>query len=121
MIKSLIVSGAVATAAALASPVVAGPYVNIENNGGYNGGEFLGSTTDFHVGFEGSSGVYSYYVQGGPAYTKLQDVDGETELSGKIGGNVQATDNFGVYAELSFITSDDDPNYGTKLGAKWNF
>ena len=121
MIKSLIVSGAVATAAALASPVAAAPYVNIENNGGYNGGEFLGSTTDFHVGFEGSSGVYSYYVQGGPAYTKLQNVDGETELSGKIGGNVQATDNFGVYAELSFITSDDDPNYGTKLGAKWNF
>ena len=121
MIKSLIVSGAVAFAAALGSPVLAGPFLNIENNAGYNGGDHLGSTTDFHVGFDGSSGVYSYYVQGGPAYTKLQGVDGETELSGKVGGNVQATDNFGVYAELSFITTDDDPNYGTKLGAKWNF
>ena len=36
----------------------AGPYVNVENNAGFAGGDgldmdFVGSTTDFHVGIEG--------------------------------------------------------------------
>ena len=38
------------------------------------------------------------------------------ELSGKVGGSVQATDNFSVYGELSFVTTEDDPSVGTKLG-----
>ncbi len=54
MIKSLkrIASGVVAIAAALASPVLAGPYVNVENNSAYSDG-FSGAVTDLHVGYEG--------------------------------------------------------------------
>jgi len=118
MIKVLAVavSGVLAGSAALA-----GPYVNVENNAGYSGGDYLGATTDFHVGFEGAQDVYSYYVQGGPAYSSPQGEDGEFELSGKIGGNVQATDQFGVYGELSFITADEDPSVGSKIGVKYSF
>ena len=43
------------------------------------------------------------------------------ELSGKVGGSVQASENFSIYGELSFITAEDDPAVGTKLGAKWSF
>ena len=43
------------------------------------------------------------------------------ELSGKIGGSVQATENVSVYGELSFITAEDEPSIGTKLGAKYTF
>jgi len=103
------------------SAAMAGPFINIENNGGYSGGDYLGATTDFHVGFEGSQDDYSYYVQGGPAYVSPQGDDGEFELSGKIGGNVQATDQFGVYGELSFITADEDPSVGSKIGMKYSF
>ncbi len=117
MIKPLAiaVSGVLAGSAALA-----GPYVNVENNGGYQD-EYLGSTTDLHVGFEGGDGPYGYYIQAGPAIVSPADGDAEFELSGKVGGSVQASENFSVYAELSFITAEDDPAIGTKLGAKYNF
>ena len=117
MIKALAlaVSGVLVGSAALA-----GPYVNVENNGGYQDG-FLGSTTDIHVGFEGSSDVYGYYVQGGPAIVAPDGDDAEMEISGKIGGSVQATDSFGIYGEVSFITDDIDPIFGTKVGVKVNF
>ena len=60
-------------------------------------------------------------MQGGPALVSPQGEDSEFELSGKIGGNVQATEQFGIYGELSFITAEDDPSVGTKLGVKWSF
>ena len=121
MIKSL-VFGAAAGALALAPlSAIAGPYVNVENNGGYSGGDYAGSVTDFHVGFEGSDGAYGYYLQGGPALVAPDGGDSEFELSGKIGGSVQASEAFGVYGELSFITAEDDPSIGTKFGVKYNF
>lgn len=115
------VFGVIGTAAVLASPALAGPYVNVENNGGYSGGDYVGSATDFHVGYEGGDGVYSFYAQGGPALISPQGEDSEFELSGKVGGNIQTTENFGVYGELSFVTTDDDPSFGTKIGAKYSF
>jgi hypothetical protein len=119
MIKRVI--GAAGMAAVLASPVYAGPYVNVENNAGFTGSDFNSSVTDTHVGFEGSDGVYGYYLQGGPAYVQPDGDDGEFELSGKIGGSVQATEQFGAYGEISFMTGDDDVSYGTKVGVKYNF
>ena len=48
MIKSAI---ALAAAAPLmAAPALAGPYVNVETNAGWTGGDYTGSTTDLHVG-----------------------------------------------------------------------
>ena len=118
MIKAfaVAVSGVLAGSAALA-----GPYVNVENNAGYSGGDYQGATTDVHIGFEGGDGVYSYYAQGGPAYVSPQNEDGEFELSGKLGGSVQATEQFGLYGELSFITAEEDPSVGSKIGVKYNF
>ena len=118
MIKAfaVAVSGVLAGSAALA-----GPYVNVENNAGYSGGDYLGAVTDFAIGFEGADGVYSYYAQGGPAFVSPQGEDGEFELSGKVGGNVQVAENVGIYGELSFLTAEEDPSDGTKFGVKWAF
>ena len=120
MIKTLIASGVAVSAAALASPALAGTYLNVENNAGYQDG-YQGSTTDLHVGYEGGDGVYGFYIQGGPAYVQPDGDAGEFELSGKIGGSVQATEQFGAYGEISFMTGDDDASYGTKVGIKYTF
>jgi hypothetical protein len=120
MIKTLIASGVAVSAAALASPATAGTYVNIENNAGYQDG-YQGSTTDLHVGYEGGDATYGFYIQGGPAIVSPDGGDTDMELSGKIGGSVQASENVSIYGELSFITAEEDPSVGTKLGAKWNF
>ena len=117
MIKpfAIAVSGVLAGSAAWA-----GPYANVENNASYQDG-YNGSVTDLHIGYEGGDGTYGFYLQGGPAMVSPNGGDVEMELSGKIGGSVQATENFGVYGEISFITAEDDPAIGTKIGAKWSF
>ena len=140
MLKTLIASGVAVSAAALGSPALAGTYANVENNAGYQDG-FQGSTTDIHIGYEGGDGVYGFYLQGGPALVSPEGGDGvygfylqggpalvspsggdvDMELSGKIGGSVQASENVSIYGELSFITAEDSPSVGTKLGVNWNF
>lgn len=130
MFKTLIVSGAVATAAAaLASPAFAGPYLNIENNAGFAGGDgldmdFVGSVTDLHVGIEGGDKA-SWYMQAGPALLAPDGGDADVEFSGKIGGSVVVTEDekLSVYGEISFITVDDFDavDVGTKIGAKYAF
>ena len=121
MIKS--VFAALAAAPLFAGAAMAGPYVNVEANSGFTGSDYTGTTTDFHVGYEGSTGSIGYYVQGGPS---LQSPDGGTSatvFSGKVGGSVAATDNLGVYGEFSLATGANGGtnSYGTKAGLKYSF
>ena len=130
MIKTLIASGVAVSAVALASPAFAGPYINIENNAGFAGGDgldmdFTGSVTDFHVGIEGAGDDTSWYMQAGPALVAPDNSEGDIEFSGKIGGSVVVTADrkLSLYGEISFITVDDfdAADVGTKIGAKYNF
>ena len=115
---------AVAAAIALApAAALAGPYVNVETNAGWVGDDYTAATTDLHVGFEGEAGDASYYVQAGPAIVAVDGAETDTQFSGKAGIGVPVTDAIGVYGELSFLTADDDDDFGVggKLGAKFNF
>ena len=99
MIKTLIALAA--TTASVAGPAaIAGPYVNVEANSGFTGTDYEGSVTDIHIGYEGGNETYGFYVQGGPAVIAPEGDDGETRLSGKIGGNIAATDKLGIYGEI---------------------
>tara|TARA_R100000700_G_scaffold40700_1_gene57259 strand:- start:364 stop:753 length:390 start_codon:yes stop_codon:yes gene_type:complete len=129
MLKALIASGVAVSAVALGSPAIAGPYVNVENNAGFAGGDgldmdYTGSVTDFHVGIEGGDKA-SWYMQAGPALIQPDGDSADVELSGKIGGSVvvSADDKLSIYGEISFITVDDfdAANVGTKIGAKYSF
>ena len=129
MLKTLIASGVAVSAVVLGSPAIAGPYVNVENNAGFAGGDgldmdFVGSTTDFHVGIEGGDKA-SWYMQAGPALISPDGGDADVEFSGKIGGSVvvSADEKLSIYGEISFITVDDfdAANVGTKIGAKYSF
>ena len=100
-----------------ATPAFAGPYVNIEANSGWSGTDYGGTVIDNHVGYAGEY----WYIQGGPAIVSPDGGDSTVELSGKAGGGVPLTDNLDAYGEVSFITGDDNNNYGTKFGLKYNF
>ena len=122
----LIALAALASTTALATPASAGIYANVESNGARVGSEYTGSVTDVHVGYEKTAeNGSSFYIQGGPAVVAEQGEDSDWRLSGKVGGNFQATDNLGVYGEISLLTaeedSDDDTSWGTKVGVKYNF
>ena len=125
MIKPVIAAVAAISVSPLAA--FAGPYVNIENNSGFNDKDFTGGATDLHIGFEGNvSDAVSLYAQGGPQIQHVKDADSENEYSGKIGGNIAVTERLGIYGEVAAVTVDQEfdfesLNIGTKIGAKFNF
>ena len=114
---------ALAATTLASAPASAGVYLNAESNDGFTGSEYTGRTVDVHIGYEGSIKKLDYYIQGGPAFTVVADVDGkESELSGKLGATWNVTQKLGVYGEFSSISNgDEDNNYGTKIGAKFSF
>ena len=122
MFKTTIAAAAAAVAFAPAA-ALAGPYVNVETNAGWVGDDYTAATTDLHVGFEGEAGSASYYVQAGPAIVAVDGEETDTQFSGKAGIGVPVSDALGVYGELSFLTADDDDDFGLggKLGVKYNF
>ncbi len=121
MFKSVFAASAALFASAGAA--LAGPYVNIETNAGWVGDDYTAATTDLHVGFEGTAGAASYYVQAGPAIVAVDGEETDTQFSGKAGVGVPVSEAIGVYGELSFLTADDDDDFGLggKLGVKYNF
>ena len=123
MIKS--VFAATAALSMSAGAAVAGPYVNVETNAGWVGDDYVGATTDLHVGYEGAVGDSgaSYYVQGGPAIIAADGVDTETQFSGKAGVGIPVSEALSAYGEVSFLTADDEDDLGVggKVGLKFNF
>ena len=104
---------------------VAGPYVNIESNSGFTGSDYSSTTIDNHLGYESAVGEdASWYIQAGPALVLADGEDATTELSGKVGLSVAASERLDVYGEVSAITSDEinfdeDFGVGVKLGVKY--
>ena len=125
MIKTAIATLAAAAAVVAPSAALAGPYVNVETNAGWTGGDYTGATTDIHLGYEDALGdAASYYVQVGASVVSPDAGDSDTVPSGKAGLGVDLTDRLGAYGEVSFIGSGDasvDRGYGGKLGVKYNF
>jgi len=123
MIKPLILAAATSFIAPAA--FAGGLYLNTEANSSYTGSNYTSTTTDLHVGYEGGTDSFGYYVQGGPAVVAADGVDSDTRMSGKVGANLAATEKLDFYGELSVLTADadtnDDKNWGTKLGAKFKF
>ena len=121
MFKS--VFAATAALSMSAGAALAGPYVNVETNAGWVGDDYTAATTDLHVGFEGEAGAASYYVQAGPAIVAVDGEETDTQFSGKAGIGVPVSDAIGVYGEMSFLTAEDEDDFGLggKLGVKYNF
>jgi len=110
------------TASLISTPAFAGPYVNVETNANYTGSDFTSRATDLHIGYENNIGDLAFYIQGGKTINAVDGLDTESNISGKLGGSVSATDKLGVYGEVSFSKVEDtDNSYGTKLGAKYSF
>jgi hypothetical protein len=106
--------------ALLSAPAFAAPYVNVEANSGFTGSDYTGTSTDFHVGVDGTEGVASWYIQGGPTVVSPDGGEAETILTAKVGGGVGVSDALSVYGEIS-AAFDDTNSYGTKAGLKYRF
>ena len=115
---------AVATVFIGGSAAYAGPYVNIENNAGFLGSDYAGSVTDLAIGYDTKLGEKATLgAQIGPAFVNPDDdVDGSTQLSGKVFGDISLTEKLSVYGEFAGLTADDSDNlYNLKAGATYRF
>ncbi len=121
MYKSI--AAAAAVLALAPAGAIAGPYLNAETNAGWTGSQYGGAGTDLHVGYEGTAGSASYYVQGGPQIQTPNGGATEVVFSAKAGAGVDLTEQVNVYGELSLATGADgaDNGYGGKLGVKYSF
>ena len=72
---------ALATISFASTPAMAGVYLNAESRDGYTGSDYTGRTVDLHIGYEGNAGKLGYYIQGGPAFTAADGVDGTSNLN----------------------------------------
>ena len=106
------------------SAAYAGPYVNIENNAGFVGSDYAGSVTDLAIGYDTTVGDSATIgAQIGPAFVNPDgDIDGSTQISGKIFGNIDLNEKLNLYGELAGLTSEDTDNiYNLKAGATYRF
>ena len=106
------------------SAAYAGPYVNVENNAGFLGSDYAGSVTDLAIGYDTTFGEKATLgAQIGPAFVNPDgDVDGSTQISGKVFGDISLTEKLSVYGELAGLTSEDTDNlYILKAGATDGF
>ena len=101
----------------------AGPYVNVENNSGFVGSDYVGSVTDLAIGYDAKFDETTLGAQIGPAFVNPDDgADGSTQISGKIFGDIPLSEKLSVYGELAGLTSEDTDNiYNLKAGATYRF
>ena len=123
-IKSTI-AAAFAAPFLLSSAAFAGPYVNVEANGSYPGGEYTSGNLEAQVGYEGvTEGGLAWYVSAGPTvnHTETADEFGDVELAGYLGASKSLTDAVSAYGEVyGQSTSGDDNEYSGKVGVKFVF
>ena len=118
-------------AAVAASPFLfagaafAGPYVNLEANGSYPGGDYEGGNLEAQVGYEGTTtGGLDWYVSAGPtvSHTESSDDFGDVELAGYLGASKAITESVNAYGEVYGQTTDGSDNeYAGKVGVKFVF
>tara|TARA_R100000353_G_scaffold13724_1_gene13796 strand:- start:160 stop:516 length:357 start_codon:yes stop_codon:yes gene_type:complete len=112
----------IVAAAAISSPVLAGPYVNLETKAKYTGSDYKSRGTDLHVGYENKINDLAWYIQGGQTLNSIDGGDSDSNWSGKTGAKLPVTDKLKVYGELSFSQVEgSDNSWGTKLGTKYSF
>ena len=114
---------AVAAALVGGSAAYAGPYINVENNAGFLGSDYAGSVTDLAIGYDVDFGAATVGAQVGPAFVNPDgDVDGSTQISGKVFGDVDLSEKLNAYGEFALLTSEDTDNlYNLKAGITYRF
>ena len=122
-------------AAVAASPFLfagaafAGPYVNLEANGSYPGGEYEGGNIEAQVGYEGTTeGGLNWYASVGPTIPHTDtpaagdDKFGDIELAGYLGASKAITESVSAYGEVyGQTTTGDDNAYSGKIGLTYSF
>ena len=118
-------------AAVAASPFLfagaafAGPYVNLEANGSYPGGDYESGNLEAQVGYEGTTtGGLDWYVSAGPTvnHTETSDEFGDVEIAGYLGASKAITESVSAYGEVYGQTTDGSDNeYAGKVGVKFVF
>lgn len=110
-----------AASGVITSPVMAGPYVNIESNTSWTGNSHELSIIQNHVGYEGELGEKTaWFIEAGPSIVVFDEEDETVEFSGTTGIKYDVTERLNVYGEYAFLTGEDFGS-AVKTGVKYKF
>ena len=108
-----------------AGAAFAGPYVNVESNLSYPGGDYESGNLEAQVGYEGTTpGGLDWYVSAGPTVSHTESTDdyGDVEIAGYLGASKAITESVNAYGEVYGQTTDGSDNeYAGKVGVKFVF
>ena len=121
MIKSVFLITAALSMSAGAA--LAGPYVNVETNAGWVGDDYSDPRPISTNPMKAKSVLLPTTSKQGSAVVSVDGEESETEFSGKAGLGLPISDALSAYGEVSFLTAEDDDDFGLggKLGLKYNF
>ena len=106
------------------SAAVAGPYVNTEINSAFLGSDYAGNVLDLSIGYDTKIGESALIgAQIGPAFVNPDgDLDGSTQISGKVFGDISLSEKLSIYGELAGLTAEDSDNiWNLKAGGTFRF
>ena len=95
-----------------AGAALAGPYVNVETNAGWVGDDYSGATTDIHVTMKEKLVLLPTTSKQAPAVVAVDGEETDTQFSGKAGLGIPVSDALSAYGEVSFLTTEDDDDFG---------
>ena len=113
---------AVLALTALATPAMAGPYVESKS-------EFKGTDEDFgkqvhqgRIGYEWKTGNFAPYIEGGAGVSVPDGGEQEGFTALELGSKVKITDNFSAYGKWENIFQEDSTrDWKVEVGTKYKF
>lgn len=108
----------------LATPAIAGPYVETKHEFTGTDEDFKAQTHQIRVGHDWKVGDWKPYIEAGPG-TKLPDASDDSYefLAMEIGTSVKLTDSLSGYGKIEnkFQFEDDTSDWKVELGTKLRF
>ena len=113
---------ALAFVPALATPALAGPYVETKSEFKGVDEDFKGQVHQARVGYDWKEGNLTPYIEGGGGVVAPDGGDQETFTALEVGTKVKLTDSFSAYGKWENIFQDDSTrDWKVELGTKYKF
>ena len=112
---------ALAFVPALATPALAGPYVETKSEFKGVDEDFKGQVHQGRVGYDWKEGNWAPYIEGGAGINTPDAGDPESFTVVELGTKVKLTDDLSAYIKGEQFFFDDESKWKVEIGTKYRF
>ena len=106
---------------ALATPALAGPYVETKSEFKGVDEDFKGQVHQGRVGYDWKEGNWAPYIEGGAGISTPDAGDPESFTVVELGTKVKLTDDLSAYVKGEQFFFDDESKWKVEIGTKYRF